>query len=51
MESISTKNKIITYDLTRFAGRIGNKRLTFLSIIKITISLSIFFAIIMLLVR
>ena len=51
MDSISTNNQIITFDLTRFAGRIGNKRLTFLSIIKITISLSIFFAIIMLLVR
>jgi len=51
MESINTKNKIITYDLTRFAGRIGNNRLTFFTIIKITISLSIFFALIMILVR
>lgn len=51
METVRTNNKIITYDLARFAGTIGNKRFTFISIIKITISLSIFFALIMLLVR
>jgi hypothetical protein len=51
MESVRTNSKIITYDLARFAGTIGNKRLTFISIIKIIISLSFFFGLIMLLVR
>ncbi len=51
MESIGTKNNIINYDLTKFAGRIGSNGLTFFRIIKITISLSIFFALVMLLVR
>jgi len=51
MESISTKNKIINYDLTKFAGRIGGNQLSFFRIIKITISLSIFFALVMLMVR
>jgi len=45
------KSKIITYDLARFAGKIGAKQLGFFSIIKITITLSVFFALIMLLVR
>ena len=51
MESIGTKNNIINYDLTKFAETIGGNRLTFFRIIKITISLSIFFALVMLLVR
>ena len=51
MESISAKNKIINYDLKEFAGRIGENRFTFFRIIKVTISLSIFFALVMLLVR
>jgi len=51
MESISTKNKIITYDLARFAGTIGNKGLTFISIIKITILLSVLLSLFMLLLQ
>ena len=50
MNAIS-KNNIINYDLAKFAGRIGTKHLSFFSFIKITISLSVLFALIMLIVR
>ena len=46
-----TNNNIVTYDLARFAGRIGYKGKTFIRFIKVTISLSIFFALIMLFVK
>ena len=48
---VTGKNNIITYDLTRFAGRIGTRGITFISIIKITISISVFFALVMLVAR
>jgi hypothetical protein len=51
MESVRTNSKIITYDLTRFAGTIGNKGLTFISIIKITIILSVLLSLLMLLIQ
>ena len=51
MESIGAKNKIVTYDFSKFAGRIGSTGLTFFKIINITIFLSIFFALFMLMLR
>jgi hypothetical protein len=45
------KNRIVTYDMTRFAGSIGKKGFTFISFIKVTISMSVFFALVMLLVK
>jgi len=44
------KSNIVTYDMTRFAGRIGKGGFTFLSFMKITISLSLFLALVMILV-
>ena len=49
MNSIN-KTNIISSDLTRFAGKIGSKPLTFSSIIKVTITISVFFAVVMLIV-
>jgi len=49
--NMTSKNNIITYDLDKFAGRIGNPRFTFYSVIKITISLSVLFALVMLIVK
>lgn len=51
MESINAKNKIVSYDFSKFAGRIGSNGLTFFKIINITISLSILFALIMLVLK
>jgi len=49
--SLKGKNKMVTYDLARFAGTIGYKGRTFIGIIKVTISLSVFFALLMLLAK
>lgn len=50
MNSIEKAN-IISSDLTKFAGKIGAKPISFFSIIKVTITVSIVFALIMFLVR
>jgi len=44
------KTNVISSDLTRFAGKIGSKPLSFFSIIKVTITISVFSALIMLIV-
>ena len=49
MNSIN-KTNVISSDLTRFAGKIGSKPLSFFSIIKVTITISVFSALIMLIV-
>lgn len=45
------KTNIVSSDLAKFAGKIGDKRLSFFSIIKVTITISIFFALVMILVK
>ena len=45
------KTIIISSDLTRFAGKIGSKPMSFFSIIKVMITLSVLFALVMLIVR
>jgi len=45
------KTNIVSSDLTRFAGKIGAKHFSFFSIIKVTITISVLFALVMILVR
>lgn len=45
------KTNMVSSDLTKFAGKIGAKSLSFFSIIKVTITISVFFAVFMLIVN